>query len=59
MEEKLKPAEEITAEDVANFLGTEKEYKDALFEEELKKNYETIMSDDFEKNNIISEDMDT
>jgi len=49
----------VTPMDVAKFLGAEKEYKEALNEQELKKNYDIIMGDDIEKNNIILNDMET
>jgi len=54
-------AKHITSLDVAKVLGVEKEYREALFEQELKKNYETVMSDVFvhEKNNSIDNDNDT
>jgi hypothetical protein len=46
----------VTPMDVAKFLGVEKEYREALNEEELKKNHDIIMSDDVEKNNTMEND---
>ena len=46
----------VTPMDVAKFLGVEKEYKEALNEQELKKNHDIIMSDDVEKNNSMDND---
>ena len=49
----------ITPMDVAKFLGVEKEYKEALFEQELKENHDIIMNDNIEKNNTIEKDSNT
>jgi len=49
--EKLKQAKLITSLDIAKVLGVEKEYNEILFEQELKRNHDTIMSDDFENKN--------
>lgn len=49
--EKIQQAKLITPMDVAKLLGVEKEYKDVLFEQELKRNHDIIMSDDFENKN--------
>ena len=38
----------ITPRDVAKFIGMEKEYDDALLEQQLKQAYDTIMGDDYE-----------
>jgi hypothetical protein len=58
--EKLKQAKLITPIDIAKLLGVEKEYKEVLFEQELKRNHDIIMSDDLEnKNNIIDNDNNT
>jgi len=58
--EKLKQAKLITPMDVAKILGVEKEYKEILFEQELKRNHDIIMGDDFEnKNNCIDNDINT
>ena len=46
----------ITPMDVAKFLGVEKEYKEVLFEQELKENHDIIMSDNIEENNTIRKD---
>jgi hypothetical protein len=46
----------ITPMDVAKFLGVENEYKEALFEQELKENHDIIMNDDIEKNNTMKKD---
>ena len=46
----------VTPMDVAKFLGVEKEYKEALFEQELKENHDIIMNDDIKKNNTIKKD---
>jgi hypothetical protein len=48
---KVKKAKLVTPLDVAKFLGVEKEYKEALFEQELKKNYDIVMGNDIEENN--------
>lgn len=45
----MKEAKKITSKDVAKLLGVEKEYNDMLFEEELKKNFDIIMSEDTEE----------
>ena len=56
---RLEPAKEITAKDIAKMLGMEEAYNEALLEEELKRNEEIIMSDDFEdEKNNIKEDND-
>lgn len=51
----MEKAKLITSEDVAKFLGVEKEYKDALIEQELKITRENFMNSEFEpaKNNCI------
>jgi hypothetical protein len=41
----------ITPLDVAKFLGVEKDYLDVLFEAELKKNEDIIMSENVNENN--------
>jgi hypothetical protein len=46
----------VTPMDVAKFLGIEKEYKEVLFEQELKENHDIIMSDNIEENNTIRKD---
>jgi hypothetical protein len=46
----------VTSMDVAKFLGVEKEYKEVLFEQELKENHDIIMSDNIEENNTIRKD---
>jgi hypothetical protein len=46
----------VTPMDVAKFLGVEKEYKEALFEQELKENHDIIMSNNIEENNTIRKD---
>ena len=48
----------VTPMDVAKFLGVEKEYKEVLFEQELKENHDIIMSDNIEENNTIRKDSD-
>jgi hypothetical protein len=49
-------ARTVTPMDVAKFLGVEKEYKEVLFEQELKVNHDIIMSDNIEENNTIKKD---
>jgi hypothetical protein len=52
----IKSAKHITPMEIAKKIGMEKEYKDALFEQELKKNHNVITGDeyeDIEKNNFI------
>ena len=44
----MEKAKLITSEDVAKFLGVEKEYKDALIEQELKITRENFMNSEFE-----------
>ena len=46
----------VTPMDVAKFLGVEKEYKEVLFEQELKENHDIIMNDNIEENNTIRKD---
>jgi hypothetical protein len=50
-------ARTVTPMDVAKFLGVEKEYKEVLFEQELKENHDIIMSDNIEENNTIRKDI--
>lgn len=42
-------AKKITSLDVAKMLGVEKEYKEILFEQELKKNFDIIMSEEVDE----------
>ena len=46
----MEERKEVTPLDVAKYLGVEELYKEVLFEQELKKNYEIIMSDNPEEN---------
>ena len=47
MNNKIKPAKLITPEDLAEKLGIKEQYLDAKFEEELKRNHDIIMGDDY------------
>ena len=40
----------VTPMDVAKFIGMEKEYREALNEQELKRNYDIIMGEAEENN---------
>lgn len=55
---KMKKAIQITGMDIANVLGVEKEYKEALFEHELNETVENFIKSEFGdvKNNIIDND---
>lgn len=56
----IKEAKPITPMDLAKILGVQKEYAEMLFEQQLKKNKDIVIGDDFEneKNNIIDNDND-
>lgn len=49
----------VTPMDVAKFLGVEKEYREAVNEQELKRNHDIIMSDNVNENNSIDNDNET
>jgi hypothetical protein len=54
--EKIKQAKHITSMELAEKLGTDKEYKQALQEQELKANFDVIMGENIEsieENNFI------
>lgn len=49
----------VTGLDIAKKFGFEKEYKDALLNEEIRKNYENVMNGEFTQfDNIIVESDD-
>ena len=53
----IKPAAHVTSTDVAKVLGVENEYREALFEQELKRNYDILMSEevqDTQKNKCMN-----
>jgi len=46
----------LTASDVAKFLGVEKEFKDALFEQEMKETYENFKNGEEVSVNLTPDD---
>jgi len=59
MKKTIKPANPITGLDIAKKLGQEKEYLQALQEQEIKKNFDILMGEIPEENNqIINENKD-
>ena len=47
----------VTPMDVAKFLGVEKEYREALNEQELKTNFDIVMSDNVNENNTMDNEV--
>lgn len=53
MKKTITPAKPITGLDIAKKIGQEKEYLEALQEQEIKKNFNALMGETPEENNSI------
>lgn len=55
----METTKKVTAVDVAKFLGVEGEFKDALFEQEMKETYENFKNSPIVDVNLTPEDEST